>query len=162
MIESLARFIHEHLDSSFEELGAHRGGTRTTEAQAVFESLIKAAGSDELRQERMMMEASRRLGVRYATFKHLCECRVKMDRELEDGVEMGSLLKVLRKKRKDACDDDAELFDDWSHNPLICRYDLATTRRRPRAARRYGAKTRWAARLRSRSTSAARCRAHAR
>ena len=48
-----------------------------------------------------------------------------MDAELEDGVQVGSLLKVSRKKRRDARDDDAELFEDWSHE--ICRYDSTQT-----------------------------------
>ena len=45
----------------------------------------------------------------------------------EDGVEVGSMLKVSRKRRWDARDDDAELFDDWSHKVRLeidfCRFD---------------------------------------
>lgn len=83
------------------------------------------ARADERDNDRLMAEAARRLGVRYGTFCDLLECREKMDAELEDGMEIGSLLKVSRKRRRTARDDDAELFDDWSHE--VCRYDSTQT-----------------------------------
>ena len=79
MVDALARFIKEHIDSSFRELGSHSGGTRSTEAQAAHELLVKAMTSEELLEEKMMTEAAGRIGVRYATFRHLLDCRVKMD-----------------------------------------------------------------------------------
>ena len=41
-----------------------------------------------------------------------------MDAELEHGVEVGGVLKVSRLRRSDAADDEAELWDRWSHR--IC------------------------------------------
>ena len=125
MVDALARFIKEHIDSSFRELGSHSGGTRSTEAQAAHELLVKAMTSEELLEEKMMTEAAGRIGVRYATFRHLLDCRVKMDAELEHSVQVGALLKVSRRRRCDACDDDAELFDNWAHE--TCRYDSSQT-----------------------------------
>jgi hypothetical protein len=79
MVTSVASFIEKHLSS---------GGTRTKEVQAALELLVKAMSSKELKDEQKMTEAARRLGVRYGTFRHLLDCREKMDAELEDGVEV--------------------------------------------------------------------------
>ena len=116
IVRSIADFVDKHLSSR---------GTRSTEAQAAFELLGKAAGSAELKEEHLFTEGARRLGIRAATFGHLIDCRAKMDAELEDGIEMGGLLKVSRLKRKGARDDDAQLWDNWSHR--ICRYDSTQT-----------------------------------
>eukprot|EP00966_Prymnesium_polylepis_P134288 3104075-Prymnesium_polylepis.1 len=119
MVSSIAAFIDDHLSSK---------GTRSKEAQAAFELLGKAAGCEQLIEERSVKRAARRLGVRISTFRFLIDCRVKMDAELEDGVEVGALLKVSRQRRRDARDDDAECFEDWSHDPLVCRYDSTQTK----------------------------------
>ena len=87
--------------------------------------LGKAASSKQLLVDGKVTEAARRLGVRFATFRHLLDCRLKMDAELEEGIQVGGLLKVSRLRRKDARDDDATCFDDWSHR--ICRYDSSQT-----------------------------------
>ena len=112
MVSAIAAFIEKHL---------HSAGTRNKDAQMAHELIVKAVSSAELLEDRQVSEAARRLGVRFATFRHLLDSRLKMDAELEDGVEVGSLLKLSRKKRKSARDDDAECFDDWSHE--VCRYD---------------------------------------
>ena len=109
MVDGLARYISDHLSSA---------GTRHKEAQAVFRNIIKAAASEELCAVNAVEAAAKRLGVRAATFRLLMEERVKMDAELEHGVEVGGLLKVSRLRRSDAADDEAELWDRWSHR--IC------------------------------------------
>ena len=86
--------------------------------------LGKAAASRELLDERKVEAAARRLGIRAGTFRYFAECRLKMDAELEEG-EVGSLLKVSRLRRKDAADDEAELWSTWSHK--TCRYDSTQT-----------------------------------
>jgi len=116
IVTAIAAFIEKHLYS---------GGTRTKEAQAAHNLLLKAASSAELLEDRLISEAARRLGVRIATYRHLLDSRLKMDTEVEHGVEVGALLKVSRLRRKDAADDEAELFDNWSHE--VCRYDSTQT-----------------------------------
>ena len=100
-------------------------GSRSTEKQVAHTLLGKAASSKQLLVDGKVTEAARRLGVRFATFRHLLDCRLKMDAELEEGIQVGGLLKVSRLRRKDARDDDATCFDDWSHR--ICRYDSSQT-----------------------------------
>ena len=47
-----------------------------------------------------------------------------MDAEAAHEVKVGgTLLLVSRKKRRDAADDEAALFQEWSHDPEVCRYD---------------------------------------
>lgn len=116
MVNSAADFIADHLSS---------GGTRRTEQQMAHELLVKALSSSELLEDGLVTEAARRIGVRPATFRHLLDCRVKMDAEQEDCVAVGALLKVSRLRRKDAADDEAKLFEDWSH--VACRYDSTQT-----------------------------------
>ena len=70
-----------------------------------------------------------------AHFPLLLSTQAKMDAELEDNVQVGALLKVSRKRRRDARDDDAELFDDWSHE--VCRYD-STQKTGGMRVRRFG------------------------
>eukprot|EP00966_Prymnesium_polylepis_P037557 871988-Prymnesium_polylepis.1 len=91
MMDSIARFIEEHVDC-FRDLGSRSGGTRSTEAQAAHQLLGKATASKELLDERKVTKAARRLGIRFATYRYLVDCRLKMDAELEEGV-VGSLLK---------------------------------------------------------------------
>lgn len=81
IVESIADFVAKHVDSSFRDLGSHRGGTRSKEAQAAHSLLGKAVGSQELIDERKMKEAADRLGYRAATLRLLTEERVKMDAE---------------------------------------------------------------------------------
>jgi hypothetical protein len=80
MVSSMAEFIEKHLYS---------GGTRSKEAQAAYKLLLTAASSEQLVEERKLAEAARRLRVRAATFRILLDERLKMDAELEDGVEVG-------------------------------------------------------------------------
>jgi hypothetical protein len=73
MVDSIARFIEEHVDSSFRDLGSRSGGTRSRDAQAAHQLLVKAASCQELIDERKLTEAAKRLGVRFATFRYLVE-----------------------------------------------------------------------------------------
>ena len=127
IVDSMARFVEEHVDSSFRDLGSRSGGTRSTDAQAAHQLLGKSAGSQELIDEWKIKAAAKRLGYRVATFSYLVNCRLKMDKELEHDVEYreSNLLKVSRLRRKDAADDDAQVWDDWSHR--TCRYDSTQT-----------------------------------
>ena len=113
LVDAIAAFIKDHLPAG--------GGSRTTERRAAHSLLGTAAASQQLVDERKITEAANRLGMRVATFRHLIGERLKRDAELEDGVEVGALLKVSRLRRRDACDDEAELFEDWSHHPEVCR-----------------------------------------
>ena len=117
LVDAIAAFIKDYLPAG--------GGSRSTEKQASQSLLGTAAASQKLLDEWELTASARRLGIRCATFRHLVDSRLKMDAELEDGIEVGALLKVSRLRRKDARDDDAELFDDWSHR--ICRYDSTQT-----------------------------------
>ena len=127
MVGYIASFIEDHVDSSFRDLGSRSGGTRSTDAQAAHQLLVKAASGQELIDERKLTTAAKRLGVRFATFRYLLDCRLKMDAELEHDVEYRdtNLLKVSRLRRKDSADDAARVWDDWSHR--TCRYDSTQT-----------------------------------
>ena len=118
IVDSIAEFVKGHLSS---------GGTRSTDLQKAHNLLGKAAGSQQLLELRKVEEVARRLGYRHATFRHLIDCRIKLDAELEDGVEVGNMLKLSRMRRRTARDDDAECFDDWSHDLSVCRYDSTQT-----------------------------------
>ena len=122
IVDSVAKFIHDHLQCTSEKVHA---GTRTTEQTAAVKLVGKVVGSKQLKEERLVKEAADRLGMRYGLFRVLVDERLKMDAELEDGVEVGSLLKVSRARKRNARDDDAECFDEWSHR--TCRYDSTQT-----------------------------------
>ena len=121
-VRNATRYTAQHAAQDHLSAG---GGSRSTDKQVAHSLLGKAASSKELLADGKVTQAARRLGIRFLTFRHLLDCRLKMDAEREHGVEVGALLKVSRLRREDARDDDAELFDDWSHR--ICRYDSTQT-----------------------------------
>ena len=115
VVTSIRDFLKTHL---------HSDGTRFSEQQAAFNVLVQAAAGPLVKSERHIAAAAEALGVRYATFRELLEVRAKMDAEAAHEVKVGrTLLLVSRKKRCDAADDEAALFQEWSHDPEVCRYD---------------------------------------
>ena len=67
MVSAIAAFIEKHL---------HSAGTRNKDAQMAHELIVKAVSSAELLEDRQVSEAARRLGVRFATFRHLLDSRL--------------------------------------------------------------------------------------